>query len=856
MSETVTAIITADTSRFQSEMQNIQNNLSTFGKTVGALGASMTAAITVPLTNIAKEAINMSSTFETGLAKVSTLLSDTAIVQDEYFSGLIGLSNKVGQSLDIVTEALYQSLSSGVAAGDAMGFLETAVKAAVAGFTDAETAVDGLTSVLNAYGLTAADAERITSEMIIAQNLGKTTFGEMAASIAHVTPIAAALGVETKEVFSALATLTANGISTSQAMTYIKSSMSTIFKPTATATKMAKALGIEFDANAIKANGYSNTIRAAADAVRNQVPAYAALIEKQASLDVQMKTLADTTGTASDEYAALKQEAKAVEGQLALLEKTQGDEILGLSQLFGNVESLNAVLIQTSEQGIELFDKSMEAMSDTTGVLDQAFNTMNNTTAAQFDQAMTRMKNALIGFGDMLKPIMTGIMNAISGVVEWIGNLDNGWKGVIITVGAVVAAMGPILTIMGGAILIGGALTSSMAALGITFAGTIAPILAVIAAITAVVAAFVYAYNTSDTFRDGVNNCWNAIKTVISTVTKAISSIIKDVFGFIKQFLHDNSENIKSIFQNAWTIISALFSSVTKVIKDIVTVVFTAIKNFWSDWGDTIIKYFDNMWKVIKQTLQSALDIITGIFNVFVGLFTGNWQQCWDGAKQIFVGVWEFIKTFISATLDTLVSVFGSIFTTILGVIERFGTSAYNTIKGAVDKIAKTPEAISKGFKTMCDNVKDFVGKTLDAITALPRKIMDAFKNFKLPRIELEFGSKTFFGKEISYPKGFNISWHADGGIFTQPTVIGNHGFGEAGKEAILPLRKLPDLLRLDDIFNALDNPQQQQPTIGNGNIVMQMVMNDEVLAEQLFPIIDFLQAKQIRFNAFGSGVR
>ena len=102
----------------------------------------------------------------------------------------------------------------------------------------------------------------------------------------------------------------------------------------------------------------------------------------------------------------------------------------------------------------------MEAMSDTTGVLDQSFNTMNNTTSAQFDQAMTRMKNALIGFGDMLKPIMTVVMNAISSVVEWIGNLDNGWKGVIIVVGAVVAAMGPILTIMGGAILIGGALTS------------------------------------------------------------------------------------------------------------------------------------------------------------------------------------------------------------------------------------------------------------------------------------------------------------------------------------------------------------------------------------------------------------
>lgn len=43
------------------------------------------------------------------------------------------------------------------------------------GFTETSTAVDGLTTVLNSYGLEADKATDISNQMLICQNLGKTT---------------------------------------------------------------------------------------------------------------------------------------------------------------------------------------------------------------------------------------------------------------------------------------------------------------------------------------------------------------------------------------------------------------------------------------------------------------------------------------------------------------------------------------------------------------------------------------------------------------------------------------------------------------------------------------------------------
>ena len=61
----------------------------------------------------------------------------------------------------------------------ALAFLKTAQKGAVGGVSDLETAVDGLSSVVNAFGKESIDAGRASDIMFTAVKQGKTTFAEI-----------------------------------------------------------------------------------------------------------------------------------------------------------------------------------------------------------------------------------------------------------------------------------------------------------------------------------------------------------------------------------------------------------------------------------------------------------------------------------------------------------------------------------------------------------------------------------------------------------------------------------------------------------------------------------------------------
>lgn len=127
----------------------------------------------VPIGVATVAGLKFSTDFQNGLAKISTIADTTQSSMDDIGKGVIDLSNKTGQSVNDLNEGLYEAISSGVQTGDAVNFMSTATKAAVGGFTDTNTAVDGLTTVLNSYGLKASEVTNISNEMMVAQNLGK-----------------------------------------------------------------------------------------------------------------------------------------------------------------------------------------------------------------------------------------------------------------------------------------------------------------------------------------------------------------------------------------------------------------------------------------------------------------------------------------------------------------------------------------------------------------------------------------------------------------------------------------------------------------------------------------------------------
>ena len=84
---------------------------------------------------------------------------------------------------------------------------------------------------------------------------GVTSFDQLASAVPRVTANAATLGVGIDELMAAFATLTSVSGGTAEVSTQLAAIFTSLIKPSSEATKMARAMGVEFNAASIKAAG-------------------------------------------------------------------------------------------------------------------------------------------------------------------------------------------------------------------------------------------------------------------------------------------------------------------------------------------------------------------------------------------------------------------------------------------------------------------------------------------------------------------------------------------------------------------------------------------------------------------------
>jgi TP901 family phage tail tape measure protein len=199
--------------------------------------------------------------FQTSLSEVATLgVRDMGRLR----SGVLQVSSSIGENLQTATRGAYQALSAGIPEENVIDFLRTSAQAAVAGVTDTATSVDALSTVINAYGLRADEASRISDQFFQIIKLGKTTFPELAQAIGTVLPTAAAVGVDFAEVGGALALMTQKGINTNEAVTALNALLLQLLSPAGEAKEAIGAIveasgGLE-DIDLAKAVGEFNKL--------------------------------------------------------------------------------------------------------------------------------------------------------------------------------------------------------------------------------------------------------------------------------------------------------------------------------------------------------------------------------------------------------------------------------------------------------------------------------------------------------------------------------------------------------------------------------------------------------------------
>ena len=334
--------------KYRNEVQkSVDSLLSKSGKVKDSVGKPLTAAGKMfvdyfekainKVVDLSKEVWNLGLSFEETSQKVRTLVDETAVSFDSLQKQLLGISSTYGESIDSVNESAYQALSASVKTEDLLTILDVAQKASIAGFTDSTTAIDGLTSVINAYGMSVEDADDLANKFLITQNLGKTTFGEIASSIGQIAPNAKIVGLSIDDVLAAIATLTAQGVSTDEAITQLNGAINSIIDPSKEASEAAAKLGVEFNEEALRSKGL-------------------------------IQFLSDIKNAAGDDNDAL-------------------------TDMFGNIRGFKALAGLT--EGEDKFNEALYQMQNNTTALDDAFAKMTDTVSFSTD----RLKESIKGIG-------------------------------------------------------------------------------------------------------------------------------------------------------------------------------------------------------------------------------------------------------------------------------------------------------------------------------------------------------------------------------------------------------------------------------------------------------------------------
>ena len=603
---------------FGKKVESAGKSIKDAGGEIEGVGKSLTpvsAAATAAGTASAKMAVD----FETGMAKLTTIADTNQVSADELKKQIMDVSNQYGVSATDIADATYNAISAGQDTGDAVAFVGDSLKLAKAGFTDSATAIDTLTTIMNAYGGTAGSADDISNRLITTQNLGKTTVAELGSSMGKVIPTAAMYGVNLDNLASAYVTTTKNGIATAESTTYINGMLNELGKSGSTASDTLK-----------KKTGQS------------------------------FKELMDSGMSLTDVLGILQESADASGKSMA--------------DMFSSQEAGKAAA--TLVQHATDFNGAMDQMQQSAGTTATAFETVENTTATAAEKMKTSLQNAGISLGDIMLPTINDIIAKVQEVITWLGSLDDGQKKTIVQVGLVVAAAAPALITVGkvvtgigsivtaGGKFIGflgkvpGAVTTvigvaskagslistiggvAMPALSAAIGFLTSPIGIAVAAIVGAIAVFTLLYNKCEGFRNVVNTVGSAIQSGWSSAMTAVGSLASKGMEAARATVSEKLTNIQNAYTQNGGGIKGTVAATFETIKSLHTAGFTFIDNLTGGKLSAIVAKF-NLLDAAKTTVSNVMESVRGFFSSKIEAARSAVSQGIANIKNLFNFSWS-----------------------------------------------------------------------------------------------------------------------------------------------------------------------------------------------------------------------
>ncbi|MFR6153343.1 MAG: phage tail tape measure protein [Faecalibacillus faecis] len=621
--------VTASLESGQAKIEEYAKKVEEFGNKTKKVGESLTTKVSAPIVGLGVAAVKVGSDFDAAMSQVSATSGATGKdLQDLRDKAKeMGASTKFSASES--AEAMNYMAMAGWNSKQMIAGLPGILNLAAASNESLANTSDIVTDALTAFGLKAEDSSHFADVLAKTSSSANTNVSLMGETFKYVAPIAGTLGFSVEDTSLAIGLMANAGIKGSQAGTSLKTAIANMVSPSDKMADKMDELGISIT----DANGQTKPF----------IQIMQELREKFSKLDKAEQAAAASTIFGKE----------SMSGMLAIINASDSD----FNTLYENIKNADGAALD-----------------------------MANTMQDNLQGDLTTLSSALEGLGikisEALTPALRSITQAVTEFISWLNGLDDHIISVITVVAGLVAAIGPLLVLIG---TLAGPVSNAISLFGkmklamysaTTQTGLIssalgalnAPIIAIIAIIAVVVAAVINLWNTNEGFRQNVISIVNNISAIVQNLW---NNFLKPVFSLIMGIVEELWQNsLLPLWNKVNSFIASIVSDVSKMINkvtplinlivNLLSVVLVPVISLVGAVFTTMVSTAINMFSVLLDNISGIVTGISQIFNglidFIVGIFTGNWERAIKGIVNIFKGIFSTLGDIVKAPINAVIA--------------------------------------------------------------------------------------------------------------------------------------------------------------------------------------------------------
>lgn len=488
-------------STFTDNTQEAGTRIQALGGAITGVGATLTTGLTVPLVGVGAGALTVAANFEEGMSKVQALSGSTASEMELLGEKAKEAGSKTQYSASECADAFSYMSLAGWKANEMIDGLDGVLSLAASSGMQLAQASDIVTDTLSMFNMQVSESNYLADVFAYAQANSNTTVEQLSGALLNCGANANAMGYDIEQTSAMLMVMADQGLKGERAGT----ALSAVFRDMKNAVK---------DGN-IELNGHKIAV-------------------------------ADAEGKYRDMTDILSDVVNATEGL------TDVERDMALSTIFGadSVKGMN-LMLNAGTDAIKSYDSQLR---NAEGSASKMADTMQNNLKGKITQLKSALEGAGIAIGENLIPALTTGVNKITDMVSAFNKLDPATQKTIVSVGATVAAIGPLMMI-GGKLVTGIGKTISLVSTVTSLAGGgLVASLGAVALPLATVGAGFYAWHEAT---DAANQSIAVSREEMSFMERMMADLTgmttysKDELIEMGLVYKDFNENISTDFQNS-----------------------------------------------------------------------------------------------------------------------------------------------------------------------------------------------------------------------------------------------------------------------------------------------------------------